>query len=61
MIIIQVAGGLGNQLQQYAIYRKFIRLGAKAKLDLSWFDQSNEGATKRECELDFFEHLSYEC
>ena len=39
MIIIQIAGGLGNQLQQYALYQKFRSLGAEAKLDLSWFEQ----------------------
>lgn len=39
MIIIQLAGGLGNQLQQYALYQKFRSLGAEAKLDLSWFEQ----------------------
>lgn len=39
MIIIQIAGGLGNQLQQYALYRKFSSLGAEAKLDLWWFEQ----------------------
>ena len=31
MIIIQIAGGLGNQLQQYALYQKFKSLGAEAK------------------------------
>ena len=30
MIIIQIAGGLGNQLQQYALYQKFKSLGAEA-------------------------------
>ena len=42
MIIIQVAGGLGNQLQQYALYRKFVRMGKEARLDLSWFDEIKE-------------------
>ena len=27
MIIIKVMGGLGNQLQQYALYEKFRSLG----------------------------------
>ena len=31
MVIIQVAGGLGNQRQQYALYRKFVRLGVEAR------------------------------
>lgn len=67
MIIIQLAGGLGNQLQQYALYQKFKSLGAEAKLDLSWFEQfktaerkNGIGATTRQCELDFFDHLPYE-
>lgn len=46
MIIIQLAGGLGNQLQQYALYQKFKSLGAEAKLDLSWFEQFKD--TKQE-------------
>lgn len=57
MIIIQVAGGLGNQLQQYALYRKLIRLGKEVRLDLSWFQsleekKKSETVTGRELELD---------
>ena len=65
MIIIQVAGGLGNQLQQYALYRKFIRMGKEARLDLSWFDEvkQNNGeakVTSRNLELTCFDRLVYE-
>ena len=73
MIIIQVAGGLGNQLQQYALYRKFVRLGIEARLDISWFDQvqmvekeQTKGqnvtpvVTKRELELRYFDRLVFE-
>ncbi len=73
MIIIQVAGGLGNQLQQYALYRKLVRLGKEARLDLSWFDQvqiaekertkgKNEipVVTKRVLELRYFDRLVFE-
>ena len=60
MIIIQIAGGLGNQLQQYALYRKFISLGADTKLDLSWFGQISKEATRRDCELDYFSGLPYQ-
>lgn len=65
MIIIEVAGGLGNQLQQYALYRKFISLGKEAKLDISWFDGSGKkgrekAVTKRTLELDYFEGLDYD-
>ena len=65
MIIIQVAGGLGNQLQQYALYRKLVRLGKEVRLDLAWFQslekKKEAGAvTMRELELDYFDRLIYE-
>lgn len=65
MIIVQVAGGLGNQLQQYALYRKLIRLGKEARLDFSWFQSLEEKkksgtVTGRELELDYFDRLVYE-
>ncbi len=50
MVIIQVSGGLGNQLQQYALYRKLVRLGVEARLDISWFE--NEQLAKREKAID---------
>lgn len=61
MIIIEVAGGLGNQLQQYALYRKFLDLGKDARLDVSWFKAENQGRmlTKRVLELDYLEGLPY--
>lgn len=61
MIIIEVAGGLGNQLQQYALYRKFLSIGKDARLDVSWFEAENQGKmlAGRELELQFFEGLSY--
>ena len=42
MIIIKVMGGLGNQLQQYALYEKFRSLGKEAKLDISWFEDEKQ-------------------
>lgn len=63
MIIVQVMGGLGNQLQQYALYRKFIRLGKEARLDISWFlskNQRGEVLAERELELNYFDRLVYE-
>lgn len=62
MIIVQVAGGLGNQLQQYALYRKFVRLGKEARLDISWFSEEVQKnmLAKRELELDYFDRLVYE-
>ncbi len=63
MIIIQVAGGLGNQLQQYALYCKFVRRGKEARLDVSWFTDENKQngvLAKRKLELDYFDRLIYE-
>lgn len=62
MIIIRLMGGLGNQLQQYALYKKFISLGTDAKIDLSWFRTSNQEAmlAKRLIELDYIEGVKYE-
>lgn len=61
MIIIEVAGGLGNQLQQYALYKKFQSLGKEARLDISWFREENQSRmlAKRELELNYFEGLDY--
>lgn len=51
MIIVQLAGGLGNQMQQYALYRRFLSLGTEAELDASWFlDLSRQG--KGICQKD---------
>ena len=65
MIIIQVMGGLGNQLQQYALYRKFVRMGKEARLDISWFQEVQEkgrdgAVTERKLELTYFDRLVYE-
>ncbi|MCR5503115.1 MAG: alpha-1,2-fucosyltransferase [Lachnospiraceae bacterium] len=37
MILIETAGGFGNQLQQYAFCKKLESLGADVRLDLHWF------------------------
>ncbi len=73
MIIIEVAGGLGNQLQQYALYKKLVRMGKEVRLDLSWFDKvqmAQNGSikgemetavvTKRKLELCYFDRLVFE-
>ncbi len=54
MLIVRVMGGLGNQLQQYALYRKLEYLGRNARLDVSWFHGEAlqaDGVTGRELEL----------
>ncbi len=62
MIIIQLMGGLGNQMQQYALYRKFIEMGTEAKIDTSWYDTKNQSRVlaKRVIELDRFEGVHYD-
>lgn len=59
MVIIQVAGGLGNQLQQYALYREYLNMGTAAKMDISWF-QSKNNATERELELAYLGGVQFE-
>ena len=64
MIIIQIAGGLGNQMQQYAMSRKMIKLGKEVRLDLSWFDKEKQKGVlaPRNFELGYFTNLPYlEC
>lgn len=60
MIVVRVMGGLGNQLQQYALYRKIETLGLEAGLDFSWFDREVQENMKapRELELNRLEGLS---
>lgn len=73
MVIIEVTGGLGNQLQQYAIYRKFVMMGVEARLDVSWFDEAQMAlsdkakgtsgipvVTKRQLELRKFDRILFE-
>ncbi len=61
MIIIRIAGGLGNQMQQYAMYRLFLEQGKEAKLDLSWFSKENQKTqlAPRAFELAQFCELPY--
>lgn len=56
MILIQLQGGLGNQMFQYATARALAeRNHTNVLLDLSWFDQSfDETTTPRHYELDCF-------
>lgn len=62
MIIVRAMGGLGNQLQQYALYRKLEQIGKDVRLDISWFRndalQANMPAG-RELELEYFNPLPY--
>lgn len=60
MIIIKMNGGLGNQLQQYALYEKFRTLGKEVKLDISWFYKDMGKASRRDLELEYFPHAAFE-
>lgn len=62
MIIVKIMGGLGNQLQQYAVYKKFKTLGVETKVDISWFSKENQEnmLAKRDLELNYFEGIEYE-
>lgn len=51
MILIQVSGGLGNQMFQYALFLKLKSLGKSVKLDLSYYKQIN---CNRNLELEIF-------
>lgn len=63
MILVEVMGGLGNQLQQYALYQKLKSLGREVKLDISWFEDRKKQAdvlASRKLELRYFKNLPME-
>ena len=60
MIIVKMNGGLGNQLQQYALYEKLKSLRKDVKLDISWFYKDMGKASKRKLELEYFPKVSFE-
>ena len=62
MLIVRAMGGLGNQLQQYALYRKLEHIGRDVRLDLSWFRNESLQASipaGRDLELDYLAPLPY--
>ena len=62
MIIIKAMGGLGNQLQQYALYEKMVSLGKEVAFDTSWFEDTalqNSMLAPRKLELFYFPGVSY--
>lgn len=52
MLIIEVSGGLGNQMFQYALYTKLKEMGKDVRLDLSIYKNEN---SVRKFELDIFQ------
>ncbi len=61
MIIVKLMGGLGNQLQQYALYKKIESLGKKVYMDISWFEKKNQEtkAAPRRIELYDFDGIDF--
>lgn len=61
MIIVRLMGGLGNQLQQYSLYRRLVENNIDARLDVHWFDEENQidMRAKRKIEIDLFEGVDY--
>ena len=62
VIVIKVSGGLGNQMQQYALYRKFKEMGREVYLDLTWFSPENQrkAGARRGLELFFYPQVHFE-
>lgn len=55
MIIMNIKGGLGNQMFQYATGKALaLSHNTNLKLDVSWFDTNTQGATKRTYDLSYF-------
>jgi hypothetical protein len=53
MIVVQLLGGLGNQMFQYALGRSLaIKRSTSLKLDVAWFDNIENKNTNRQYELD---------
>lgn len=61
MLIVRLMGGLGNQLQQYSLYRRMVEAGLEARLDTSWFSDSiqQDMLAPRQVELDRLKGVKY--
>lgn len=55
MVIVEVTGGLGNQMFQYALYRRLEQMGKEAALDLAFYKTKQ---SLRKFGLDIFQ-VSY--
>ena len=60
MVIIRIVGGLGNQMQQYALSRKLISLGREVCLDISTYSDADYRGTVRSLEIDRFPGVRYD-
>lgn len=60
MIIVKFHGGLGNQMFEYALYRKLELVGKNVKADISWYHEDSD-AVKRTYLLPQFGIQVNEC
>ncbi len=51
MVIVKGINGLGNQLFEYALYRKLIWLGKDAYFDDTWFHENEAEGGKYQLDL----------
>ena len=56
MIIIEMSGGLGNQMFQYALYKSMLHKGIEATIDKSIYRDVDH---KDKVDLDLFPNVSY--
>lgn len=59
MVIIQIDGGLGNQMFGYALYCSFLEKGVSAKLDLSKYNREGYAHNGYELERIFHVNAAY--
>jgi hypothetical protein len=59
-VVVELSGGLGNQMFQYAFGRSLADVrGSELHLDVSWFKKSKSGLTGRQYALDVFKIRAY--
>ena len=56
MIIVEMSGGLGNQMFQYALYKSMLSKGIEATIDKSIYRDIDH---KESVDLDKFPNVSY--
>lgn len=62
MITLQIYGGLGNQMFQYAAGEALaLRTKQQLRLDTSWFQRDHRNMTPRKYELSLFHNITEPC